>query len=105
MFQRRLIQAKEDSGLRWVDIAKRSGLSKASISQYKNGVHIPEPDALYRLSVVLDVSMEWLTGADTERVSVQSEFILQRFGRLNEAGKAEFMRLLEIMSQDDRYKR
>jgi len=105
IFQKRFIQAKEASDLRWVDIAKRSGLSKASISQYKNGVHVPEPDALYRLAAVLNVSMEWLTGADTEKVEVRDTVILRRFDQLNEAGKAEFMRFLDVLSQDERYKR
>lgn len=76
-FQRRFIEAKNSSGLRWIDIANRSGLDKASISQYKNGVHTPEPDSLYRLAVVLNVSMEWLTGADIPTVSVDDSEILK----------------------------
>lgn len=35
IFQKRFIQANEQSELRWIDIANRSGLDKASISQYK----------------------------------------------------------------------
>lgn len=102
IFQKRFIQAKEQSGLRWIDIANRSGLGKASISQYKNGIHIPEPDALYRLSVVLNVSMEWLTGAE---VSVDDSGLLNRYHQLNDAGRVEFMRFLDDLSSDERYKR
>lgn len=102
IFQQRFIQAKEASGLRWIDIANRSGLDKASISQYKNGVHVPEPDALYRLATVLNVSMEWLTGAE---VSVDDSNIMNRYHRLNDLGKLEFMRILDALSSDERYKR
>lgn len=99
-FQRRFLQAKEQSGLRWIDIANRSGLDKASISQYKNGVHIPEPDALYRLSVALNVSMEWLTGAE---VSVSDSKILNQYHKLNDLGKSEFVQFLNVLSLDEKY--
>lgn len=105
IFQKRFIQAKEQSGLRWIDIASRSGLDKASISQYKNGVHTPEPDALYRLAVALNVSMEWLTGADIPTVSVDDSEIINRYHQLNDLGKQEFMRFLDDLSSDEKYKR
>ena len=102
IFQKRFNQAKELSGLRWIDIANRSGLDKASISQYKNGVHIPEPDALYRLATTLNVSMEWLTGAE---VSVDDSNILNRYHSLNDLGKLEFMRFLGDLVSNEKYKR
>lgn len=113
IFQKRFIKAKEKSGLRWIDIANRSGLDKASISQYKNGIHTPEPDALYRLSVVLNVSMEWLTGADVpmvadkvaDKVTVNDKKILNRYRQLNDFGKAEFMRFLNELLTDEKYTR
>lgn len=102
IFQQRFIQAKEQSGLRWIDIANRSGLDKASISQYKNGIHTPEPDALYRLALALNVSMEWLTGAE---VAVSDSEILNRYRKLNDRGKAEFKRFLDELSSCEEYKR
>lgn len=101
-FQKRFIQAKEQSGLRWIDIAKRSGLDKASISQYKNGVHVPEPDALYRLAIALNVSMEWLTGGE---VSVSDADILNRYHKLNDLGKSELIQFLDDLSSNTKYKR
>ena len=105
IFQKRFIQAKEQSGLRWVDIANRSGLDKASISQYKNGVHTPEPDALYGLAVALNVSMEWLTGADIPTVSVDDSEILNRYHQLNDLGKQEFTQFLDGLLSDEQYKK
>ncbi len=109
IFQKRFLKAKELSGLRWIDIANRSGLDKASISQYKNGLHIPEPEALYRLSVVLGVSMEWLTGADVpivpDKVTVPDSKILNRYHQLNDLGKQEFTRFLDNLLSYEQYKR
>lgn len=108
IFQQRFLKAKELSELRWIDIAKRSGLDKASISQYKNGVHVPEPDALYKLANVLNVSMEWLTGADvpmTADKAMEEKNILNRYHQLNDAGKVEFTRFLNTLLSDESYKR
>lgn len=101
-FQQRFLQAKEQSGLRWIDIANRSELDKASISQYKNGVHIPEPDALYRLASTLNVSMEWLTGAE---VSPTDTEILNHYHQLNDLGQAEFMKFLNDLLSNPKYRK
>lgn len=102
IFQKRFIQAKERSGLRWIDIANQSGLDKASISQYKNGVHVPEPDALYRLALALNVSMEWLTGAEIEESDSE---LLNQYHQLNELGKSELIQFLDDLSSDQKYKK
>lgn len=101
-FQKRFIQAKEQSSLQWVDIATHSGLDKASISQYKNGVHTPEPDALYRLSNALDASIEWLTGGE---VSVDDFKLLNRYRQLNGPGRQEFMRFLDGLLSNEQYRK
>lgn len=103
-FQQRFLKAKELTELRWIDIAKKSGLDKAQISQYKNGIHEPEQDALYKLSTALNVSMEWLTGADVSMVAIESE-IMNRYHQLNNLGKAEFTRFLDDLASNERYKR
>lgn len=38
---RRLAQALSDAGMRAQDLVERSGVSKASISQYLSGTHTP----------------------------------------------------------------
>lgn len=106
IFNKRFLEAKEKSGLRWIDIAKKSGLDKAQISQYKNGVHVPEADALYKLAVALGVSMEWLTGADTIVNPNSGDFeILRRYHQLNDLGMQEFSSFLDKLLSDDRYTR
>lgn len=108
-FQKRFLQAKEISGLRWIDIANKSGLDKASISQYKNGVHIPEQDALYKLASALNVSMEWLSGADvpmeTRKITIEDSEILNCYHKLNSTGRVEFMRFLDDLLSNDEYAR
>ena len=56
-FQHRFIEAMNIRGLRQVDVAERSGLDKAQISQYKTGKYEPMQDALYKLAQALNVNV------------------------------------------------
>ena len=61
-FKDRLIQAMELRSLRAADLSKKTGLSKARISQYVNGKFIPKSDAILLLAEALRVSELWLMG-------------------------------------------
>lgn len=64
-FRNRLIAAMEiRGGMQQVDLAEKSGLPKAQISQYKNGKYEPMQDALYKLAKALSVNVAWLMGHD-----------------------------------------
>ena len=68
-FQHRLTAAMKERGIRATDLALRTGLSKARISQYVNGRYVPKSDAILSLSEVLGVSPLWLMGEDVETES------------------------------------
>ena len=109
-FRKRFIKAKELNNLRWIDIAKKSGLDKAQISQYKNGVHVPEQDALYKLATALNVNVAWLMGAD---VSMETTFkpnepdtygdaavkLLNIFSKLNDVGQQEALERISKLTE------
>ena len=63
-FRNRLIKAMEIRGMRQVDLAEKSVLPKAQISQYKSGKYEPMQDALYKLAKALSVNVAWLMGHD-----------------------------------------
>lgn len=110
-FQHRFIEAMNIRGLRQVDVAERSGLDKAQISQYKNGKYEPTQDALYKLAQALNVNVAWLMGHDVpmeinrkeleqkERVCDLLEKcygsgayeLVELFAKLNEIGKNKIM--------------
>ncbi len=64
VFQERLLEAMALRGMRASELAKRTGLSKARISQYVNGKFIPKSDAILLIAEVLQVSELWLMGKD-----------------------------------------
>ena len=63
-FKNRLNQALEIRGMKPIELSKRTGLSKARISQYTNGVYEAKQKALYLIARALNVSEAWLMGYD-----------------------------------------
>ena len=63
-FKNRLLYAMQQKNVKAADLSKRTGLSKAQISQYVNGVYEAKQTALYKLAVALNVSEAWLMGHD-----------------------------------------
>lgn len=95
-FKNRLIAAMEANNIKAVDLAKKTGLAKAQISQYTNGLYTPKLPALYKLAVALDVSEAWLMGQDVpmERGSMevpQSDLTLLDSIRLHFGGEIHDM--------------
>ena len=76
-FAQRLRQGLDMRGLKQVELATMSGISKYSISHYLKGDWEGKQDAVYELARVLDVAEAWLMGYDVPaersapKVSVQ----------------------------------
>ena len=62
IFKDRLTCAMKARGIRASELAQRTGLSKARISQYVNGKFLPKSDAILLMAEVLGVSELWLMG-------------------------------------------
>lgn len=59
---KRLKQALLKTGMKQQELANSTGITKASISQYVNGVVAPKVDHAQKMSKVLRVPPEWLMG-------------------------------------------
>lgn len=71
-FISRLIKAMELREMKPAELSIKSGISKASISQYMNGVYEAKSKSLYKLSQALDVDPAWLMGHDVPINGTQS---------------------------------
>ena len=67
VFQKRLKQALAEKGMRPVELAAATGISKARISQYTNGVYVPKSKAACLIASALGVSEAWLLGMTDSR--------------------------------------
>lgn len=63
-FAQRLRESLDLRGVTQAELAKRANISKSSITQYLKGSWEAKQDAVYALSLVLDVSEAWLMGYD-----------------------------------------
>ena len=76
-FAQRLREGLDLRGMKQIELATRSGISKYSISHYLKGDWEGKQDAVYELARVLNVSEAWLMGYDVPaersapKVSVQ----------------------------------
>lgn len=61
---KRIKSALDSKGLKQIDACKKANISKNAISNYINGNRVPDTTSLYKLSKLLNVSMEWLLTGD-----------------------------------------
>ena len=70
----RISKRIRELGLKQLDVCNKSGLSTSALSQYCTGKRIPDTLSLYKLSIILGVSMEWvLTGGNLTIENKSSE--------------------------------
>ena len=65
-FSKRLRTAIDMRGISQTELAKKTGISKSSISHYLKGDWEGKQDAVYALALALNVSEAWLVGFDAK---------------------------------------
>lgn len=71
---KRLQRAMTLSGLSQQELSDRTGVSKASISQYVNGAHVPSNISAGKMAKVLHVSPVWLMGFDVPMIDEDEHY-------------------------------
>lgn len=101
---KRLQKALSESNMNQQELADKSGVSKASISQYINGSHAPGNISAGKIGKILKVEKLWLMGFDVEmKKEISSEsansdmILLQKFSLLNERDKKIIMSTIDSM--------
>lgn len=61
-FKDRLDMALSIRNLRPIDLAKRTGLSESTISQYRSGYAVPKTDRIALIASALNINPVWLLG-------------------------------------------
>ena len=81
----RLKEALELRKMMPVELARKSGINKGSISKYLNGSNLPKQNNIGALAKALEVSPTWLMGYDVtmERELLPSEIQLDKLTEEN----------------------
>lgn len=101
---KRLQLAIQNAGISQQELAEKSGVNKASISQYVNGSHAPSNISSGKMGKVLNVEPLWLMGFDVEMRKEQSSEsakidmdFLSKFSILKERDKQIVMSMIDQM--------
>lgn len=65
----RLIKLREDNGLTKIEMAKKIGINKSTITRYETGEMKPTLDVLIKIKQSFGVSLDWLAGFDTNEIA------------------------------------
>lgn len=94
-FQYRLQKSLAASGMTASELSEKSGISKANISNYINGVYVPKQDKCYLLAQALHVDPGWLMTGDEPIGNAQNrEFTIF-------VPSPKFVKMTTYMSQED----
>lgn len=62
----RMVELREMHGLNKIEMAKRLGINKSTITRYETGEMKPTLDMLIKIKEVFGVSLDWIAGFDTD---------------------------------------
>lgn len=101
---KRLQIALSNSNMKPQELANKSGVSKASISQYINGSHAPSNISSGKMGKVLGVNPLWLMGFDvtmnkdiTSPETAKNINLIYKFSMLNERDKKIVINMIDSM--------
>lgn len=102
---RRIQYAMDLNGLKAAELAKSSGVDKASISQYVNGTHAPKNHNAGRIAKVLGVDPVWLMGFDVPMFDFKKDKEIMNFVEIVKAldsdRKARLLSYAKFLSEKE----
>jgi len=104
----RICEAMKRLDVKPVELSRRTGISKSSISQYMSGYAAPKSDRIYLIAKALNVSEAWLIGYDepmektpeidyvlntstSENLTPNEQIIIERYRSIPDDKKSEFL--------------
>ena len=93
---------REQAGLSQNMLAKKAGISQASLNALESKTNNPSVETCFLLASALECSVSELLGEKPEDVHILSDRqrqLLQIFSQLNDAGKASLLSLADSMLQ------
>lgn len=100
----RIKEKQLEHGYKQKEIIEKTGISKAAISNYVNGNRIPDTEAALKLSIALDISIEWLlTGKNSlEKLTNEEEKIIQAYRSASPGIQEATRKILDIKELEEK---
>lgn len=101
----RIKKALADRNMHPIELSEKTGISKASISQYMSGRAKPKGNRIFLIAKALDVNEAWLLGYDVEQErkklsssEAEKDFdLIKKFSMLKESDKIIITSMIDRM--------
>ena len=108
-YGKRIRETRKKAGMTQIELAQRSGIALSSIRRYERGVRDPRLEALRRIAVVLDVTVNDLVEPDYwQKLSPEEKStafdekkasLLLAYDNLNETGQQKAVERVEELAK------
>ena len=72
----RFLLLMQKNNVKAAEVSRRTGISKSTLSKWKNGVSTPKMDKLKIIADYFHVSVEWLAGYDNSNEPYEYQFTI-----------------------------
>jgi len=97
----RLRRLMVENNLSQKELAKKAGLTEATLSRYLSGTRIPHSEIIGRLASILNTTSDYLLGIEKEPPKAYIELSTLIQERKKELTGEEKMRLITLLSKED----
>lgn len=97
IFHERLNSAIRIRNVKQIELAEKTGISRAQISEYISGKCKPKQDKLYLIAVALNVNPMWLMGLDVYMDMEQTDLKKKMLKRVDELNETQLQKLSVIL--------
>ena len=92
----------DEKGLKNADVARATGISNMTLSDWKRGKSVPKSDKMQKIAEFLNVSVDYLmTGEEKEVPTFSAEHIelISAYDKLSSADKLAIMQIIKSLSE------
>ena len=92
-FAKRIKELRIDNKITQGELADKLGITPTGVSYWESGKSIPNYDTLKKLSLLFNVSIDYLTGNEKEKTN-ESDILFRKIGKVSDKKKALLMDIL-----------
>jgi transcriptional regulator with XRE-family HTH domain len=102
-FSRRMKELRVEKGLKKVDVANGTDLSRSAITKYESGERDnPTRDILKQIADFYNVSMDYLAGqSDIRDKEISNKTLSDIFSALSDSGKIELVKYAKYLKEQE----
>lgn len=91
----------DEKGLKNADVARATGISNMTLSDWKRGKSVPKSDKMRKIAEYLNVSVEYLLDDDSiPEPNFSDEYveIIELYSKLSDENKAAIMQIMRSLN-------